>query len=269
MNTYHNLIINHFTRAILVFFLILTFSSCSKGFPETPMVNSLRLNLKKGDTLRVAVYRGVASCEECAETVKSAIEKLGVKYKLDFVGPEELVDITEKNLSKYDIYVQPGGGQDINGAFRSLGQNRVQAIQNYVSNGGNYLGLCMGAYLADANNLGLIKDELDSEVGRPGFPVKNIDDTSVRLTWEGRNEYVFFQDGPFLLSAEGDQMFYKIASYANGDLAAARYSYGKGLVVLTGPHPEANNTWFEKAEIPLDKRPSQDLFKDLIQSFYR
>lgn len=269
MRTNYMRIIRPRILQILAFLLVISFSSCSKDSSEILSSVPLKLNLKKGDTLRVAVYRGVASCDQCAETVKSAFEKLGITYQIDFIGPKERIDITENNLTKYDIYVQPGGGQDIEGAFKSLGKKRVEVIQNYVSRGGNYLGLCMGAYLADANNFGLIKDELDSEVGRPGFPVKTIDDTSVSVNWKGRSEYIFYQDGPFLFPRKDDQLFSTIAVYANGDLAAARYSYGKGLVVLTGPHPEADTTWFEEAGISPDKRPTRDLFKDLIESFYR
>lgn len=218
----------------------------------------------KDGAIRVAVYRGYASCDNCSETVKSAIENIDSRYRVDFVGPGERIDISTESLAGYDIYVQPGGGQDIPGALNSLGDDRVAAIQSYVAHGGRYLGLCMGAYLADASNIGLIPHDLDSEVGRPGFPVKTIDDEAVAVRWDGRRESVFFQDGPYLWPASGDAGFREIARYENGDLAAARYSHGKGLVVLTGPHPEADEAWFEDADIPLDKMPSRDLIKGLL-----
>lgn len=214
--------------------------------------------------INVAVYRGPASCEGCSETVKSALQKLGPQYHVDFVGPHERIDISDTSLGHYDIYVQPGGGQDIPGALRSFGKRRIDAIQNFVNNGGHYLGLCMGAYLADASGLGLIDGYLDSEVGRPGFPIKTIADSAVGVRWEGRKDSVFFQDGPYLQPAAGDDKYRSIATYENGDLAAARYSFGKGVVVLSGPHPEAGKSWFEEAGIPLEKMPKTGLFKDLI-----
>lgn len=253
---------------VLAVILGIFFTSCSKGPYLPDGSGTIRSSLNDGDTLRIAVYRGTASCDQCAETVKSALGKIGIRSLVDFVGPGESIDITDESLSRYDIYVQPGGGQDIRGAFKSLGKKRVKAIQNYVSRGGHYLGLCMGAYLADANNFGLIPDELDSEVGRAGFPVKTIDDASVEVLWMGRKDNVFFQDGPYLLPHPEDGKFSKIAVYGNGDLAAARYAYGKGLVILSGPHPEADKTWFDDAGIPVNKRTKGNLFKDLIESFY-
>ncbi|MBC9914429.1 BPL-N domain-containing protein [Chitinophaga varians] len=199
----------------------------------------------------------------------SAIEKTGIKCQIDFVGPKEEIDITDETLSHYDMYVQPGGGQNLMGAFNSLGDERVDAIRHYVAQGGRYLGLCMGAYLAEASYIGLVDYEMESEVGRTDFPVTTIEDAAVVVNWLGRKEYIFYQDGPYLLPKASDKKFLKIASYENGDLAAARYSYGKGLVVLAGPHPEADSSWFDDAGLSLEERPSRDLFRDLINSFYR
>lgn len=258
----------HLTLALLT---VVSSGSCKNDPSVTPDSSvKERGALKENNILYVAVYKGEASCDRCSETVKSAIEKTGIKCQVDFVGPDEEIDITENTLSHYDIYVQPGGGQNIGGAFRSLGSKRVKAIQNYVSQqGGRYLGLCMGAYLAGASYIGLIDDDLDGEVKRPGFPVKTIEDAAVVVSWLGRKQYIFFQDGPYLLPAPGDKKFLNIATYQNGDLAAARYSFGKGLVILTGPHPEANKLWFEDAELPLDKMPTDNLVNDLIAHFYK
>lgn len=213
--------------------------------------------------VRVAVYRGIASCEGCSETAKRSIEKLDPGYRVEFVGKGERIDITPETLSRFDIYVQPGGGQDIPGALHSLGETRVGAIRDFVAGGGSFLGLCMGAYLADEANFGLVPHDLDSEVGRPGFPVRTIDDAVVGVTWAGRKDMVFYQDGPYLPPSKAPD-FKPIATYQNGDIAAARYAFKKGTVVLSGPHPEADKSWFEDAELPLDKMPKTNLLKDLL-----
>jgi len=223
----------------------------------------------KSETVRVAVYRGPASCEDCSETAKQAIEKLGPQYRVDFVGTNEKIDITPQTLSRYDVYVQPGGGQDIPAAYKSLGDERVEAIQRYVAGGGHYIGLCMGAYLASGSGFGLISQELESEVGRPGFPVKSIESTAVQIAWAGQNRSIYFQDGPYMLKANGDPRFKSIASYQNGDIAAARYSFKKGVVVLSGPHPEADASWFNEAEIPEEKMPGPDVLRSLFTALSR
>ncbi|WP_460149347.1 BPL-N domain-containing protein [Pseudomonas sp. H1_A03] len=215
----------------------------------------------------VAIYRGPAGCDDCSENVAKALHRLNPSYHIDFVGADEQVDITPQTLARYDLYVQPGGGQDIPGALRSLGDARIDAIRGYVAGGGRYLGLCMGAYLADDSNFGLIPLDLDSEAGRPGFEVSGIADAAVQVTWKGNVDHVFYQDGPYFPSAHTSVPYEVIATYRNGDVAAARYTYEKGVVVLSGPHPEAGREWFENAEIPLSKMPRGDLFGSLIRSF--
>lgn len=214
----------------------------------------------------VAIYRGPAGCADCSQNVKAALLRLDPHYQIDFVGAGEPVDITPQTLARYDLYVQPGGGQDIPAALDSLGDARADAIRNYVAGGGRYLGLCMGAYLADDNNLGLITQDLDSEAGRPGFEVSGIEDAAVRVTWDGKPDTVFYQDGPYFPKATSTSAYTTLATYQNGDVAAARYTYKKGVVVLSGPHPEAGQAWFEDADIPLDKMPRGNLFGTLIRS---
>lgn len=229
------------------------------------------LPLASAETLpteAVAVYRGPAGCDGCSETVRTAIERLDPRYRVDFVGPAEPLDITPANLRRYRLYVQPGGGQDIPAALASLGEARSAALRDYVAQGGRYLGLCMGAYLADANNLALIPEELDSEVGRPGFPVTTIDDTAVAVRWAGHDDHVFYQDGPYLPPSHAPG-FHVLATYANGDIAAARYAFGQGVVALSGPHPEADADWFDQAGIPPESRPQTALFKNLLDETLR
>ncbi|KPG73340.1 BPL-N domain-containing protein [Pseudomonas libanensis] len=216
--------------------------------------------------IHVAIYRGPAGCADCSENVKTALQRLNPNYQIDFVGADEPIDITPHTLARYDLYVQPGGGQDIPGALDSLGDERAEAIRDYVAKGGRYLGLCMGAYLADDNNLGLIPHALDTEAGRPGFEVTGIDDAAVRVTWAGQADHVFYQDGPYFPKPSADAPYKTLATYHNGDVAAARYAYQKGVVVLSGPHPEAGQEWFENADIPLDKMPRGELFGALIRS---
>ncbi len=211
---------------------------------------------------RIAVYRGDAGCDDCSETVRRSIEKSG-KYQVEYVGSDEPLDVTSENLKRFDLYIQPGGGQNIPAALRALGKQRSSAIREYVDQGGHYLGLCMGAYLADANNLALIDEELDSAVNRPGFPVHSIVDDSVAVEWLGHQDQIFFQDGPYFPESPSPG-FKALGHYKNGDISAAAYRYGSGKVVLTGPHPEASRAWFEQAEIPVNQMPRSDVMGNIL-----
>lgn len=217
------------------------------------------------EAVRVAIYRGPAGCEGCSEAVARAFERTDSDFSIEFVGPGEETAVGDVSLKVFDIYVQPGGGQDIPGAMEDLGNDGASAIRAFVEEGGKFLGLCMGAYLASASNLGLITDDLDSEVGRPGFPVTTIADTSVAVIWDGEDDQVFFQDGPYFIAHAGEAGYEQIALYQNGDIAAARYAFGKGVVVLSGPHPEAEKEWFSAADLPLDTMPRSDVFGALVE----
>nr|WP_314557998.1 BPL-N domain-containing protein [uncultured Pseudomonas sp.] len=223
------------------------------------------IDIYEPEVIRIAVYRGPAACEGCAEAIKAAIERLGSTYQIDFLGPNERLDISRTSLQRYEAYVQPGGGQDIPAALSSMGQDRIAAIRAYVAQGGQYLGICMGAYLADVDNLGLLDVALDSEVGRPGFPVTSIEDSAVLVKWGGREHHLFYQDGPYLPQGTGIG-FRVIGSYGNGDIAAARYRFGAGVVVLSGPHPEADESWFQDAQVPMNLFPKGEPFRILFSA---
>lgn len=217
--------------------------------------------------IRVAVYRGPASCDDCSEALARAIRKADPRYRVDFVGPRERDDVDAGTLRRYQIYVQPGGGQDIDAALEALGPRRVAAIRAFVAGGGGYLGLCMGAYLADRSDIGLIADDLDSEVRRPGSSARSEDDTVVPVRWAGRTQTLYYQDGPFLPAHADAPDFRRIATYRNGDIAAARYASGRGTVVLSGPHPEADDSWFDEADLPVAAEPTGDPIKALLTQF--
>lgn len=103
----------------------------------------------------------------------------------------------------------------------------------------------------------------------PDSPITTIDEGAVQVSWLGSKQFVFFQDGPYMHVNKNDPKSFVISTYNNGDIAAARYSFGQGLVILTGPHPEAGKAWFDEAGIPQQQRPNKDIFTDLFYAFYQ
>lgn len=148
----------------------------------------------------------------------------------------------------------------------ALDDGQAEAIRRFFAGGGAFIGVCMGAYLAGTLYLGLIPADLEGEAGRPGFAVSGEADAAVAVTWKGRQESVYFQDGPYLPRLGRDPGFLALAQYANGDLAAARYGYGRGSAVLVGPHPEAPGHWFDEAGIARSQMPRSDVFGDALDA---
>ncbi len=197
--------------------------------------------------LNIAIYRGAAGCEGCSEMVAKSLQNSGKNIAISYIGENEKLKLTGKNLSQFDLYVQPGGGQDIPVAYDAIGDDGARAIREFVRRGKGYLGLCMGAYLADKDWLGLIDTPLESEVGRSGSGVSDEGDYTLNIRWGNKKEPFYYQDGPYFTPGSKNSGFTPVAWYSNGDVAIATFRYGKGNVVLTGPHPEADGSWFDNS----------------------
>nr|WP_257469519.1 BPL-N domain-containing protein [Pantoea allii] len=198
--------------------------------------------------VNIAVYRGAAGCKGCSEMVVKALANTGLNIVISYIGENEKLKLNRQNLKKFELYIQPGGGQDIPAAYDAIGDEGAEALRDFVRSGNRYLGLCMGAYLADKDWIGLINVPLDSEVGRPGSNATDEGDYTLSIRWGSREESVYFQDGPYLSNSTKNPGFTPISYYSNGDIAMAAYTYGKGKVVLSGPHPEADESWIDASE---------------------
>src|SRR5690242_16680656 len=92
------------------------------------------------------VYRGPASCSGCSESVAALLRTMDNGFHTEFCGPDEALQISPQTLATAVVYAQPGGG-DVRSAWRRL-RAHANDIREFVHNGGNYLGFCLGAYLA-------------------------------------------------------------------------------------------------------------------------
>ncbi len=220
--------------------------------------------------INIAIYRGDAGCKGCSEMVAKSLDESGMRLKYNYIGEHEKLHVTDENLKSFDIYIQPGGGQDIPAAYDSLGDNGARAIRNFVKNGKGFIGLCMGAYLADKNWIGLINETLDSEVGRPHSGISDEGDYTINIDWFGIKAPFYYQDGPYFPLPDKKTDFRALAYYANGDIAMAGYRFGKGHVLLSGPHPEADDTWMDAlpashTEIPTAGSKMKKLIQYIMQ----
>lgn len=217
------------------------------------------LSTAKNAALRIAVYRGAAGCEGCSEMVVKALNGIAMPLSISYIGENEKQKLNAQNLRQFDLYIQPGGGQDIPASYEALGDEGVQAVRDFVRSGKGFLGLCMGAYLADSQWLGLITSPLRSEAGRPGSRIADEGDYTIPVNWNHRQETFYYQDGPFLVGNKQQDGFTPLAFYRNGDVAIARYVYGKGRVVLSGPHPEADDSWMGSVSDATYTSPQQKM----------
>lgn len=101
---------------------------------------------------------------------------------------------------------------------------------------------------------------VDSEIEQSQSEVRTDDDTTIAIDYTFRDEttirrQIYFQEGAFINGFQPAASDGKVlARYAkSGDVAASVSRYGQGWVGLIGPHPEADQSWFEDAEVPEPK----------------
>ncbi|WP_240194197.1 MULTISPECIES: hypothetical protein [unclassified Gordonia (in: high G+C Gram-positive bacteria)] len=132
---------------------------------------------------------------------------------------------------------------------------------------GDYLGFCLGAYLATAQyGFGVFGGTARRHANAPGSLITTLGATIADVDWRGVRRPMFFQDGPQFTAPSGADI---IARYPGGAAAALVSSYGSGRVGLVGPHPEATKSWFP-AGASIDSRAvDPSAAYDLIASTHR
>ncbi|KAM0696893.1 hypothetical protein Q7P36_002964 [Cladosporium allicinum] len=237
------------------------------------------------DQLHALVYRGPTASEGLPESLRDLLVASHPNINVTFAGPNEPVKINAKSLSHVDILAQPGGPvanraiiSDLQKAWKEA-KPYASDVRNFVAGGGRYLGVCLGAFLAGHNpGLGLIPkgDNVVREINQKGAQVDDEKDTTIQTDWtfstgdkRGKTEsrrWLYFQDGAaFRLSPKSSAKV--LGRYSkNGDVAAILSPFGEGWVANVGPHPEADETWYEEAEITNPEGVRNDIGRDLVQA---
>ncbi len=172
------------------------------------------------------------------------------------VGPQ---DIRDGALDQFDTVILPGGSGS--GQAKGLAESGREAMKKFIRNGGGYVGVCAGAYLATSNyswSLGILNaDSIDRKHWRRGNG-----QVSIELTGRGRKLFAIrdaallkirFAQGPILAPAEKEALppytvlgWYRTGIGENGadpktmigTPAIVTGQFGKGRVIVFGPHPE-------------------------------
>lgn len=212
------------------------------------------------------IYKGPGACDGCPESVGDVLKKMGVV--VHYIKPGQL---TLDRLRKADLYVQPGGTDYVEDTMKALSTSEVDALRTYVSEGGRYLGICAGGFLAgewaedpgkNVRTFGLI----------PGTVFEESKDRKARaepIQWRGKNYSLYFQDGPKFDASNvpGGEVW---ATYLKtGHVAAMMAPFGKGRVGLIGPHPEADMDWFNDDHIAAPDGTHQKLAIQFVRALLK
>ena len=146
-------------------------------------------------------------------------------------------DLEDDFFDEVDCVCFPGGLGDAS-SFDYLTAEHQTRIKKFLSQGGKYLGICMGAYWAGSEYFDILHDiDAVQYITRPGTDTRRPHAKALSITWNGEPHKMFFYDGCALI---GNGERETVATYANGD-AMAIIQNNIGLI---GCHPESEPHWY-------------------------
>jgi len=165
--------------------------------------------------------------------IMSALES---KYRFKIFTKHSL---EEDFFDNVELVIFPGGFGNSD-SFDYLLKLNGDRIKQFVSDGGKYLGICMGAYWAGSYYFNML-DSCDAVqyYKRPTADTRRPHTKNISVVWNGQPDKMFYNDGCALI---GDTTkFETIATYANGDpMAIIQNNLG-----LIGCHPESELYWYD------------------------
>ena len=222
---------------------------------------------------RVAIYADAGTNYQLNRNIVTALEAKGIGCRI-----YDRSRINAQQLAGVEAYVMPGGYSTFQ--RHALGQVGTTALRQFVDQGGRYLGICAGGYVA-------AKDVHWEDKHYP-YPLELFDGTAegaldsiaawprdaavvLKLTKAGKSRGLseaaegtfYYKGGPHF---HGGTNVTVLATYPNGTAAIIARPYGKGEVVLNGIHFERRPPGAGQGdEVPSASVATGGLFESLLQ----
>lgn len=210
-----------------------------------------------GEPIQVAVFKG----EGVGGSVNDLLEAFGGNDSQEFAVRRITADeIRAGELSDVHVLVHPGGSGS--GQGKALGEAGRTAVREFVDDGGGFLGVCAGGYLA-TNDYSWSLNLIDAKAVDRRHWARGKGKVDLQLSPVGASFFghidedvdVFYGQGPLLGRREWDDKdvpdYQSLAIYKTeiaennapagvmpGTSAIVRAKYGEGRVFCFSPHPE-------------------------------
>lgn len=198
------------------------------------------------------IYDGVGAASADTQALDQNIRQHGGTTRI--VSSSEMNSMTVDEFARYGAIVWPGGyaTQMSNSLTRETRERIRQAI---TERGVGYAGFCAGAFITGLLagktpaqwGLGLFNIDFPYYYLEEQFVAQGNPDDRAMVTVSiaegipgitGKTRELIWYGGPTLDGVEG-----VIARHDDGTAAIVQQQVGKGLVLLSGPHPEAPDVW--------------------------
>ncbi|MFR9720129.1 hypothetical protein ACL00X_12305 [Aeromonas diversa] len=209
------------------------------------------------------IYNGPISDPDSNEAIAAVVKQAG----LPVVYLDNLDDLPAR-LAGARLFIIGGTEDDVEPLVHRFTPAIAGALKRYLRQGGRYLGICGGAFVAslgwaDEGNhvkaLGLVPAESDDYDG--DFSPKIYD-----IRWLGEVRRMYYQAGPTFALKPSTEPVRELAYFDDGRIAALMSAYGKGKVAVSGPHPEAPDSWKANAQDGDTMESNIHLAVDLVQA---
>lgn len=150
-------------------------------------------------------------------------------------------------LNDVDGIVFPGGIGDSDSYHDFFTRTKANKIAAFLSRGGRYIGICMGAYWAGSRYFDILDGVNPTQyIKQPTATIKRSYGTVAFVFWDDLPYQMFFYDG---CTYVGEGKYETVATYADGLPMAII----QGNVGLIGCHPESEEFWYEEPYKYLNK----------------
>ena len=147
-------------------------------------------------------------------------------------------------LNEADGLCFPGGIGDSDSYFDFFTRTKANKIAAFISRGGRYIGICMGAYWAGSRYFDILDGiDVTQYIKRPTAEIKRSYGTVAEITYESdfSKDKMFFYDGGAVTLTDIHATYQVKARYRNGDpMALIQNNIG-----IIGCHPESEEFWYE------------------------
>ena len=171
------------------------------------------------------------------QSTNGVMKALSGNYNFKLFSKNE---VEEGFFDGVDMVVFPGGIGDSD-SYDTVLKNNKDVVVDFVTRGGKYLGICMGAYWAGKDYFNIL-DKVDAVqyIRRPNACTRRPHAKNMPVVWRNQPCNMFFYDGCALVG--GDMSPYEtIATYSNGDNMAII----QNRIGLIGCHPESEQFWYD------------------------
>ena len=207
--------------------------------------------------LHIAIYEDGGVFGSGPSELWKRLQLLSEEFEVRTLGGAE---VREGKLEDFDAVLFPGGSGSRQGA--SLGAEGRERVREFIEDGGGFLGICGGCYLACENfswGLKVLDARTKSSRWRRGRAYLDLDfsaDFAATFDLDSPPPAVRYANGPVMEPAASPDIpdFEVVATFATevaendtpagiqvGSPAILRGTFGNGRVVGISPHPESSD----------------------------